>query len=110
MNANVLGECVDLLLEPVVLFEEHVLLVSHLNQQGLYPRETPRDWLHDGGYDRRNSSTTTLVSIRFGHPGTHSPIGSVIFYSAHDRMQAPRYPTGANETDHYFIAEPRRKG
>src|ERR1700674_2641117 len=57
------SECVELRLERGDPFQLDVLLVSHLDQEGFHPRETPRDWLHDGDYEGGNSSTT--ASLRF---------------------------------------------
>jgi hypothetical protein len=64
----VFGECVDLELELGAPFKLDVLLVSHLNQQGFYSYQTPRDGFHDGGHNRRDSSTTARVCSR--HSGT----------------------------------------
>jgi hypothetical protein len=61
-----LGECVELLLERGHPSELDVLLVSHLNQDGLHPRETLRDWLHNGGHDGLNASTTRVMSRHSG--------------------------------------------
>jgi len=65
VNLDVFGEVVALL-KTGTQFELDVLLVSHLNQEGFDPRKTPGDWLHDGGYDGRNSSTTA-VGLGSGH-------------------------------------------
>jgi hypothetical protein len=66
----VLGECVELRLERTGPFELDVLLVSHLNQEGFYPGETPPDRLHDGGHDGRNNGghdgrNFSTVRVRF---------------------------------------------
>jgi hypothetical protein len=58
------GEGIDALSQRRDPFQLHVLLVSHFNQESLYSRETPCDWLDDGGDDGLNFSTTCG---RFGH-------------------------------------------
>ena len=56
------AECVKLRLERANPSELDVLLESHLNQEGLYPREPLRDGLHDSGHDRPSTSTTSVMS------------------------------------------------
>jgi len=62
-----LSERVELRLEHGSPSELDVLLIAHLNQEGLHPRETLRDWLHNGGHDRLTASTTSIVSRHSGH-------------------------------------------
>jgi hypothetical protein len=60
---NEISECVELRLERGSPPELDVLLIPHLNQEGLDPRETLHDWLHNGGHDGLgNASTTGVVS------------------------------------------------
>jgi hypothetical protein len=64
---NQFGECGELLLERGSPSELNVLLISHLDQEGLHPRETLCDWLHHGGHERLNASTTRVVSRHSTH-------------------------------------------
>jgi len=63
----VFGEKLDQRMELGEPFDLNVLLESHLKDEGFHSRETPRDWLHDGGHDGWHFWTT--VCVRLGHSG-----------------------------------------
>ena len=79
---DVFGQCVEMRLESGDSFELNVQLESYLNQEGFDPRQSPRNWLDNGGNDGRNSSPT--VGVRFWYLGTLLADGnSSVFCLAH---------------------------